>query len=104
MQFIPKCKQTSTIPGSNEVQVSASTFEDHRHKRADFTVIHDSPSIGAGPDTALFRKLKGGEPSDKVLSWRAAIKRVTWQLLMQQVFMFAFCSCNSIELKCYIWP
>ena len=28
----------------------------------------------------LFRKHQDGESSDKVLSWRAAIKRVTWQL------------------------
>ena len=29
----------------------------------------------------LFRKLEDGESSDKVLSWRAAFKRVTWQLI-----------------------
>ena len=36
------------------------------------------PSIGTGPDVVIFQKLEGGELSDKVLSWRAAIKRVTW--------------------------
>ena len=58
-----------------------STFEDHRPEQADFAVVYNSPSIGAGRDVVLFRKLEGGEPSDKDLSWRAAIKRVTWQLL-----------------------
>ena len=57
-----------------------STFEDQRLERTDFAVIHDSPSIGAGPSIALFQKLEDGESLDKVLSWRAAIKRVTWQL------------------------
>ena len=28
----------------------------------------------------LFQKFKDGESSDKVLSWRATIKRVIWQL------------------------
>ena len=37
-------------------------------ERADFTVIHNSPSIGAGPGISLFRKLKGGEQSHTVLS------------------------------------
>ena len=82
MQLFPKRKQVCwPFPGSSKVQYSVSTIEDHRPKRAEFTVVHDSPSIGAGPDIALFQKLKGGEPSDKVLSWKAAIKQVTWQLL-----------------------
>ena len=58
-----------------------SIFEDHRCNQADFAVVYDSPSIGTGPDIALFQKFEGGEPSDKVLSWRAAVKQVTWQLL-----------------------
>ena len=58
-----------------------SVFEDQRLKLTDFAVVHDGPSTGAGPSVALFRKLKDGESSDgessdKVLSWRAAIKRV----------------------------
>ena len=69
--------------------VSASTFEDHRPEQADFAVVYDSP-IKAGPDIALFRKLEGGEPSDMVLSWRAAIKRVTWQLLSKFYVRFLF--------------
>ena len=48
----------------------------------------------------VFQKLKGGELSDKVWSWRAAIKRVTWQRA-KQVLMFTFCSCNLTELKCH---
>ena len=79
------------FPSSNEVQVSASTFEDHRSKQADFAVIYDSPSIRAGLDVALFRKLESGEPSDKVLSWRAAIKRVTWQLLSKFLCSLSVC-------------
>ena len=34
----------------------------------------------------LVRKLEDGESSDKVLSWRAAIKQVTWQLLSNVLF------------------
>ena len=41
------------FPGSNEVQVSASIYEDHP-EQADLTVVSYSPSIGAGPDIALF--------------------------------------------------
>ena len=74
MQSIPKCEQ---IPGSSEVLVSTSSFDDHTPEWADFAVVHDSPSIGAGPGIALFRNSKA---SDKVLFRRAAIKRVTWQL------------------------
>ena len=44
------------FPDVNKVQISASTFEDQRLERTDFAVIHDSPSIGAGPSIALFRK------------------------------------------------
>ena len=33
-------------------------FEDHRLRRPDLTIIHDSSSIGAGPDVAFFQKLK----------------------------------------------
>ena len=68
MQFILKREQTLTISRFNEVHVSASTFEDHSPEQADFAVVYDSPSIGAGPDKELFRELEGGEPSDKVLS------------------------------------
>ena len=68
MQFIPNLNKRRPIPDSSKVQVSASTFEDHRPERADFAVVHDSPSIRAGPNVALFRKFEGGEPSDKVLS------------------------------------
>ena len=82
---------------SSEVQDSVSTSEDHRSEWADFVAVHDSPSIGAEPGTAFFQNL---EVSDKVLSWRAAIKRVVWQ-----PFSKVLCSlCNSTELKCYIWP
>ena len=80
VQLIPKRKRRP-FPGSSKVQVSASTFEDHRPEWADFAVFHDSTSIGTGTDIALFQKLEDGESSDKVLSWRAAIKQVTWQLL-----------------------
>ena len=98
MQFIPKHDQFQVQVKFN--WVSASTFEDHRPEWTDFAVIHNSPSMRAGPGIVLFRKLKGGESSDKVLSWTAAIKRVTWQPLSKYL-----CSlCNSTELKHYIWP
>ena len=47
-------------------QISASVSEDHRLRRTDLTVVHDSPSIGAGPDVVLFRKLKDCKLSDKI--------------------------------------
>ena len=37
----------------------------------------------------LVRKLEDGELSDKVLSWRAAIKQVTWQLLIISNVLFS---------------
>ena len=40
------------FPDSSKVQVSVSTFEEHKHERANFAVIYNSPSIGAGPDIA----------------------------------------------------
>ena len=52
------------FPGSNEVQVSVSTFKDRGPEQADFAVVYNSPLIGAGPYIALFQKLIGGEPSD----------------------------------------
>ena len=70
MQFMNNCALTESLyalmqlfrnanyrwpfPSSNEVQASVSTFEGHRPEQADFTVICDSPSIGAGQDIALF--------------------------------------------------
>ena len=54
IQFIPNVNKCQLFPGSNEVHVSASTFEDHRPEQADFAVVYNSPSIGAGPDVALF--------------------------------------------------
>ena len=44
-------------------QVQVSAFEDHR---LNLTIVHDSPSTGAGPDVALFQKLEDCELSDKV--------------------------------------
>ena len=82
MQFSPKRERMSTISScKHKVQFSASVFEDQGLERTDFAVVHDSSSTRAGPSLVLFRKLEDGESSDKVLSWRVAIKRVTWQLL-----------------------
>ena len=47
------------------------TFADHRLERSDFAVIHENPSIGAGPSIVLLQKLDDGELSDKALCWRA---------------------------------
>ena len=46
------------FPGSSKVQVSASILEDHGLKRTNFTIVLDSPSIGAGLDVALFLKVQ----------------------------------------------
>ena len=81
MRFIRNAIERRPFPDINRVQISASTFKDQRLERTDFAVVHDSPSIGAGPSIALYRKLEDSESSDKVLSWRAAIKRVIWQLI-----------------------
>ena len=64
MQFSWKYEQT--VDHFHTIQNSASAFEDQRLKRTDFTVVHDSPSIRAGPSIALFQKLEDGELSDKV--------------------------------------
>ena len=81
MQFSLKHEQTSTISSCKQSPISALIFGDQSLERADFAVVHDSSPIGAGPSITLFQTLKDGESSDKVLSWRAAIKLVTWQLL-----------------------
>ena len=53
-RIIGNVNKNRPFPGSSKVQVSASILEDHRLERTDFTIIHDSKSIGAGPDVALF--------------------------------------------------
>ena len=84
-----KCRP---LPGSSKVQVSASTFQDSRYKWADFAVIHDSTSIRAGPDIVLLKKkLEDGKSSDKVLSWKTAIKWVTWQPLSKFLCLHSVC-------------
>ena len=74
----------------NHFQVQAKfKFEDYRPECTKFAVFHDSPSIGVETGMALF-KTQGGELSDKVLSWRDAIKRVTWQqVLVCSLFVHA---------------
>ena len=81
MQLSLKREWTSTISSSKQSPIFCISFEDQRLERTDFAVVHDSSSTGAGPSVALFRKFEDGESSDKILSWRAAIKWVTWQLL-----------------------
>ena len=84
--LIQNANKRRPFPGSSEVQISASTSEDHRLEWANFAVVYDSPTIRAGPGTALFqKKLEGGEPSDKVLFWRGAIKWVRHMVAAQQV-------------------
>ena len=60
MQFSPK-REHRPFPVVNKVQFSASVFED--------------------PDELIFvahnSSIEDGESSDKILSWRAVIKRVT---------------------------
>ena len=71
--LIRNAKKNRPFPSSNSGQVSASVYEDHRLERTDLTIVHDSPSIRAGPETALFRKLKDCELSDEVLCSMVAI-------------------------------
>ena len=55
---IRNVKKNRPFPGSSEGSVSMSIFEDHRLRRTDLTIVHDSPLTEAGPDVELFRKLK----------------------------------------------
>ena len=64
--LIRNAKKNQPFPGSSKGQVSTSVFEEHRLRRTDLTIIHDSPSTGAGPDVPLFRKLEDCQLSDKV--------------------------------------
>ena len=64
--LFPYTKKNRPFPGSSKDQVSVSVCEDHRLRRTNLTIIHDSPLTGAGPDVALFRKLEDCELSDKV--------------------------------------
>ena len=64
--LIRNTKKNRPFPSSNKGQVSVSVFEDHRLRRTNLTIIHDSSSIGAGPDVAFFRKLEDYELSDNV--------------------------------------
>ena len=45
----------------------------------------------------IFRKLEDDELSDKVLSWRPAIKRVTWQLISK--FLCSLCILGPVETR-----
>ena len=56
MHFVGNANERRLFPDVNKVQISASTSEDQRLKQTDFVVIHDSPSIRAGPSIALFHK------------------------------------------------
>ena len=55
--LVGNANERQPFPDVNKVQISVSTFEDQGLERTDFAVIHDSPSIGAGPSIVLFQKL-----------------------------------------------
>ena len=78
-----------------------SVFEDHRLRRTDLTIVHDSPLTGAGPDVALFRKLEDCKLSGFCARGSPLASHMA---AARQVFMFAFSSCYSTGLKCTIWP
>ena len=46
------------FPDANKVQIFCVSFEDQRLEQTDFAVVHDSPSIGAGPSIALYLKTR----------------------------------------------
>ena len=54
-QFSLKREQTSTISSCKQNPIFCISFEDQRLEQTDFTVVHDSSSIGAGPSVALFK-------------------------------------------------
>ena len=58
MQFIPKREQMSTISRSSKLHVSVSTFEDHRHERTNFAVIHNSHQSEQGQMQCFFENQK----------------------------------------------
>ena len=55
--LVGNANERRPFPDASKVQISASTFEDQRLEQTAFTVVHDSPSIRAGPSIALFQKL-----------------------------------------------
>ena len=85
-------KGKSTI---SKDQVSMSI---HRLKRADFTIVHSSSSVGTRLDVAFDQKLDC-ELSDKVF-----VLDSRHMAAAQQVFMLPFSSCNSTELKHSMGP
>ena len=81
MKFCSEHNQALTISRFKQSSSFCINFWRPRTQMNRLHIAHDSSSVGAGPGIALFFKLEGGEPSDKHLSWRAAIKRVAWQPL-----------------------
>ena len=75
------------FPDVNQVLISASTFEDQRLEQTDFAVVHDSPSIRAGPSIALFENSKMVSCQTR----RTIIKRVTWQLSSKFLCSLSVC-------------
>ena len=66
-------KKNRPFPGSNKGQVSASVFEDHRLRRTDLTIVHDSPSTRARPDVMLFENSRTVNCQTRFLCSRIAI-------------------------------
>ena len=93
VKFSLKYEQMSTI---SEVQIIFVSFW-RPETWTDFAVVHDSPSIGAGPSIALFMKLKDVESLGKVVSQRAAIKWVTRQLLSKFLCFFMFMQLDGVK-------
>ena len=82
-----------------------STFEDQRFKQTDLAVIHDSPSIRAGPSIVLFWKFRD---TCRLVNCQAVFvleghHQTSHMAVTQQVFKLAFCLCNLIKLK-HTWP
>ena len=59
-QFINDCARTQftyVLMRFSQKHERINVDQDQRCERTDFAVVHASPSIGAGPSIALFRKL-----------------------------------------------
>ena len=83
------------------VKFSALSFEDHRLEWTEFVVVHDSPSIGAGPSMALVENSTMVNRQTKFCPGGLSSSRSHGQLLTEFLCLFVF-SCNSTEFKCLL--
>ena len=87
---IRNAKKNRPFPVSSKGQISASVFEDHRLRRTDLTIVHDSPSTGAGPVVALFENSRTVNYQTRFLCSRVAISESHGSCLASFYVRFLF--------------